>query len=37
LYDSTGPYIFTFDNMGRLISTTTNYAFLTAGGASLNR
>jgi RHS repeat-associated protein len=28
--DPTGTYQFTFDNMGRLTSTTTNYNFLTA-------
>src|SRR6266571_575233 len=28
--DPTGTYQFTFDNMGRLTSTTTNYAFLTS-------
>jgi RHS repeat-associated protein len=27
--DPSGTYIFTFDNMGRLTGTTTNYAFLT--------
>jgi YD repeat-containing protein len=27
--DPTGTYAFTFDNMGRLTNTTTNYAFLT--------
>src|SRR6266851_616045 len=27
--DPTGTYQFTFDNMGRLTSTTTSYAFLT--------
>jgi len=27
--DPTGAYQFTFDNMGRLTGTTTNYAFLT--------
>jgi RHS repeat-associated protein len=32
--DPTGTYAFTFDNMGRLTNTTTNYAFLT--GRTLN-
>ncbi|HVS87335.1 MAG TPA: hypothetical protein VHF01_03815 [Candidatus Acidoferrum sp.] len=27
--DPSATYSFTFDNMGRLIDTTTNYAFLT--------
>ena len=28
--DTTGTYSFTYDNMGRLTSTTTAYTFLTA-------
>jgi YD repeat-containing protein len=28
--DPTGTYKFTFDNMGRLAGSTTNYAFLTS-------
>ena len=28
--DPTGTYSFTFDNMGRLTATTTQYAFLTS-------
>jgi len=37
--DPTGTYAFAYDNMGRLIGTTTSYSFLTsrAGGPAFER